>query len=91
MEVVSFPPGLGLWAPACSLTPRCLQPLLLDTVSDLSFRVALRKVAGNDCCVPLIYFNHMLHIQLEILEICGEKKRCQLGTDGGQKQSDISG
>lgn len=88
--MVRFPRGLGLWAPACSLTSRCLQPLLIDTVSDLGFWVALRKVAGNDCCVPLIYFDHVLHVQLEVLEICGQKERCQWGLDGGQKQSDIS-
>lgn len=59
--MASFPPRpwpLG----SCLLTSGCLQPLLFDTVSDLGFWVALRKVAGNDRRVPLIYFNHMLHV-----------------------------
>ena len=58
----NFLPGPNLQAPACLLTPGGLQPLLFDTVPDLGFWVALGKVAGDDRCVPLIDFNHMLHI-----------------------------
>lgn len=62
VRAASFPAGLGLRAPTCSLTSGRLQPLLFDAVSDLGFGVALRKVAGDDCRVPLIYFNHVLHV-----------------------------
>lgn len=60
--MASFPSSLGLWDPACSLTSGGLQPLLFDTVSDLGLWVALRKVAGNDCSVPFIDFDHVLHV-----------------------------
>lgn len=56
------------------LTSRGLQPLLFDAIPDLGFRVALGKVAGDDSRVALIHFDHVLHIQLEVLEVCGERR-----------------
>lgn len=64
------------------LTSRGLQPLLFDAVPDLGFWVALGEVAGDDGCVPLIYFNHMLHIELKVLKVCEEKGRFRLDLDG---------
>lgn len=61
-ETATFPPGPGRWAPTCSLTSGGLQPLVFDAVSDLGFWVALRKVTGDDRRVPLIHFNHVLHV-----------------------------
>lgn len=90
--MVSSPlPALASGLLLAQLTSGRLQPLLLYTVSDLGFWVALRKVAGNDRRVPLIYFNHVLHVQLEVLEVCGEKGRCQLGLHGRDRQSTILG
>ena len=57
-QLPSWPWPLG----SCSLTSGCLQPLLFDTVSDLGFWVALRKVASNDGRVPLVHFNLVLHV-----------------------------
>lgn len=52
----------SLLAPAAGLTSGGLQPLVFDAVSDLGFGVALRKVTGDDRRVPLIHFNHVLHV-----------------------------
>lgn len=54
--------GAWSWSSCPFLTSRGLQPLLFDAVPDLGFWVALWQVAGNDSCVPLVHFNHMLHI-----------------------------
>lgn len=61
-------PGLesccALW-----LTFGSLQPLLLDTVADLSLRVALRKVTLDDSGVPLVHLDLMLVVCLEIPQL----------------------
>lgn len=75
-------PGLGLKAPTYLLTSGGLQPFLFHTVTDLGFRVALRKVTGDDGRVPLVYFNHMLYIQLEVLEICREREGARWASMG---------
>lgn len=47
----------------------CLQPLLFDTVADLSLRLAFREVTFNNSCVAFIDLDLLLIIGLKVPQL----------------------